>query len=316
MTTTYTVPEQWDNLVESHGGHPLQLFGWGEVKRATGSWDVVRVADDNNFAQILIRKTPLGRFGYVPRGNNFDPYFLNELKATAKQKHLFMLRFEPNVEKSNWQHKLKLPRDHILIPRTIQLNLTQPAADLLAAMDAKTRQYIRRGERDNNLKIRPATKDDLPRILEIYRETASRANFPIHPDSYYQTIFAKKGKNNHIYVATIDNNVEAFLWCAKTQATCFELYGGATDLGFQHRANYILKWQTILEAQKTCKVYDLNGLLNDGISKFKLGFSGGAEIQLAPTCDLVINPFRYFLFSGLLPLFKRFRSARRTSPSS
>ncbi|MCL2371211.1 aminoacyltransferase [Candidatus Saccharibacteria bacterium] len=326
MITTYIIPKQWDNLVDSHHGHPLQLFGWGEVKKVTGSWQVTRLANDNYFAQILIRKTPLGRFGYIPRGNNFDSDFLRELKAFAQKENLFMLRFEPNVKATDWHHKLKKARDHVLLARTIQLDLTKSKEELLATMDSKTRQYIRRSERDNNTTIRKARESDLDRILTIYRETAKRAGFPIHPDSYYRTIFKQMGQNNHIHVAEINGQVEAFLWCVKTPEVCIELYGGATDLAFQKRANYTLKWHTILTAKGICletvkaapdskpvpsRSYDVNGLLNDGISKFKLGFSGGAEIQLAATSDLVIKPLNYFFFATLLPLFKRL-SSRRT----
>jgi len=316
MVTTYNVPEQWDNLVRDHHGHPLQLFGWGEVKSATGSWTTAHLANDSNFAQILIRKTPLGRFGYIPRGNNFDSDFLRKLKSFAKKEGLFMLRFEPNVKATDWRHKLKQARDHVLLARTIQLDLTKSEEELLAAMDAKTRQYIRRSQRDNGIVIRPAVKGDLDRILEIYRATATRANFPIHPDKYYQTIFTKMADNNHIYVAEIASSVEAFLWCVKTPEVCIELYGGATDIAFKHRANYALKWRVILAAKglsMPCKAYDMNGLLNDGISKFKLGFSGGAETHLAPTSDLVISPIRYFFFATLLPIYKRFNIATRTA---
>ncbi|MCL2038606.1 peptidoglycan bridge formation glycyltransferase FemA/FemB family protein [Candidatus Saccharibacteria bacterium] len=319
-------PEKWDNLVKSQHGHPLQLFGWGEVKKSTNSWQVAHAVRANpkdasaDFAQILIRQTPLGRFGYIPRGPNLTDEFLQELRVVAKRKNLFMLRFEPNVAQDNWhiwRTKLKTPRDHILLSKTVQLDLTKSADTLLAEMDSTTRQNIRRGERNSALQIRPATAADLPRILEIYHQTATRSNFPLHPDTYYQSIFQNMAAANHLFVALVDNTIEAFVWCIKTPAACFELYGGATSLGLKHRANYLLKWQAILAAQATSKIYDLNGLLNDGISDFKRGFSAhvdghSTETLLAPTSDLVLKPFRYFLFSTLLPLAKRLFKARRT----
>ena len=319
---TENTSDIWDGIVKAHSGHPLQLSGWGRVKESTSSWQVIhaihqdRVSNRIDFAQILIHKTPLGKLGYIPRGQNLSTGLLHELRAVMKRERLFMLRFEPNVDKDKWlikigtvnaaTPKLQTARDHILLTRTIQLDLTQTPEALLTAMDAKTRQYIRRGERDVALGVRPAAADDLPRILEIYHVTAKRAGFPLHRDIYYQTVLEQMGKANHIFVAAVDDNVEAFLWCVKTPAVCVELYGGATDTGLRSRANYLLKWQTILAAQNDgCKTYDLNGLLNDGISKFKLGFSGGAETALAPTGDLVANPLLYFLFTTFLPLAKK-----------
>ena len=333
---------KWNQIIETQNGHPLQLYGWGEVKESTGSWQAerfVRASADNtiNFAQILIRSTPLGKFGYIPRGQNLNDTFLQELRVFAKQKNLFMLRFEPNVKAEDWKiwrFMLEQPKDHILLAKTVQLDLTKSEGELLAAMDGTTRQNIRRGERNPALVVRKATNDDIDRILAIYHETAARSHFALHPDDYYHSILHNMGENNHIYVAEVDGRVEAFLWCVKTPAICFELYGGATSIALEHRANYLLKWQTILGArgdsgcehcgvncrrQEGCQrpavvrttgitshIYDINGLLNDGISDFKRGFSGGVETQLAPTSDLVIKPFRYFLFATFLPLAKRF----------
>ncbi len=325
-----TNSQNWDKLVESQNGHPLQLFGWGEVKKHTGAWRVLQVARANerdasaNFAQILVRKTPLGNFGYIPRGPNLTDDFLQELRTVAMRENLFMLRFEPNVKAEDWhiwRAKLKHPKDHILLNRTVQLDLKKPAETLLAEMDATTRQNIRRGERNAALSLRQATKEDLPRILEIYHETAARSNFPLHPDAYYRTIYDQMADHNHIYVAEVDGKVESFVWCIKTPAICFELYGGGTSVALKHRANYLLKWQAILAAQTTSKVYDINGLLNDGISDFKRGFSahtdGHASVTvLAPTSDLVIKPLTYFLFTVFLGAAKRFLSARRTSSNS
>lgn len=326
----------WDKLVESQNGHPLQLFGWGEVKKSTGAWRVAHAVRANekdasaDFAQILIRKTPLGSFGYIPRGPNLTDDFLQELRIIAKREKLFMLRFEPNVAQEDWhvwRAKLKHPKDHILLNRTVQLDLKKTPETLLAEMSGTTRQNIRRGERNPALSIRKATAEDLPRILEIYHETAARSNFPLHPDDYYHDIHEKMAEHNHIFVAVIENpetkqkQVEAFVWGIKTPVICFELYGGATSIALKHRANYLLKWQAILAAQEDSKTYDINGLLNDGISDFKRGFSThieghATETILAPTSDFVVKSFRYFLFTVFLGAAKRFLSARRTSSNS
>jgi lipid II:glycine glycyltransferase (peptidoglycan interpeptide bridge formation enzyme) len=49
--------------------------------------------------------------------------------------------------------------------------------------------------------------------------------------------------------------------------------------------------------------YDFNGLLNDGVSRFKMGWAQH-EDQLAGTWDLPLSPF-YPVFSRALPLAKR-----------
>ena len=69
-----TSRDAWDADVLSHGGHPLQLWGWGQVK-AAGAWTPyrLRVSDGGSrvgLAQVLVRRlpAPFGRLSYVPRG--------------------------------------------------------------------------------------------------------------------------------------------------------------------------------------------------------------------------------------------------------
>ena len=64
----------WDKTVAKFGGHPLQLWGWGEVK-AAHNWRVQRITivDGNETigaAQILLRNLPkpLNQLSYIPRG--------------------------------------------------------------------------------------------------------------------------------------------------------------------------------------------------------------------------------------------------------
>ena len=55
--------EQWDDYVLEQGGHPLQLWAWGQVKAEHG-WRAERVFGHNDqgdavaAAQVLIRPLP------------------------------------------------------------------------------------------------------------------------------------------------------------------------------------------------------------------------------------------------------------------
>ncbi|WP_416447217.1 hypothetical protein AB3K78_08055 [Leucobacter sp. HNU] len=72
--TPCTDPELWDRTVIDLGGHPLQLWGWGELKSAH-RWSAERVlvtrdGETVGACQLLTRKLPwpLGGFVYAPRG--------------------------------------------------------------------------------------------------------------------------------------------------------------------------------------------------------------------------------------------------------
>ena len=108
-----------------------------------------------------------------------------------------------------------------------------------------------------------------------------------------------------VYVAEYEGEIVSFLWIAVSQSTAFELYGGVTDTGQSVRANYCLKWQAIRDLKaKGISEYDLNGLLNDGISSFKLGFSDGEETMLAGTFDKPLSPL-YTVWRYALPIAKK-----------
>ena len=63
QTETVTDPAEWDRIVDAAGGHPLQLWGWGEVK-ASGPWRPVRLkvlgpdGEVAGGAQVLVRRLP------------------------------------------------------------------------------------------------------------------------------------------------------------------------------------------------------------------------------------------------------------------
>ena len=103
----------------------------------------------------------------------------------------------------------------------------------------------------------------------------------------------------------------AFLWLVNSNKTAFELYGGVNQKGQELRANYILKWLTIKQVQSQgVTSYDMNGLLNDGVSAFKRGFASH-DNRLSGTYDYPIRK-SYIIWSLFLPLGKKiFRLFRR-----
>ena len=112
------------------------------------------------------------------------------------------------------------------------------------------------------------------------------------------------GEHSVVMAAFHDNQPIAFLWSVISANTSFELYGGMNDLGQQLRANYALKWQTVTRMKEWgIERYDMNGLLNDGVSTFKQGFASHENL-LVGTYDKALSPL-YFLWSKALPFGKK-----------
>ena len=307
--------ETWDDEILSRKGHPLQLWGWGEVKSAHG-WSAERVflregEKSIGAAQILVRKLPwpFAAIAYIPRGPVCEEddceKVLNELASYVRTTYRAVaLSVEPD-----WEGELDVEGWHessntILIPRTLILDLSKSEEELQADMAKKTRQYIRKSGSEDIEVRKVKGREELTACLEIYKETAKRANFSIHGDDYYYDIFDKLGQYSPVFAAFHNGQPVAFLWLAISEETAFELYGGMNDLGQQLRANYALKWFVIQTMKKWgIKRYDFNGLLNDGVSTFKQGFATH-ENMLVGTYDKPLSPL-YMIWSRALPFAKK-----------
>jgi len=310
--------EEWDDAVLEHGGHPLQLWGWGEVK-AKHNWRTERVMlrDDGDtivgLAQLQIRALPFPfrAMVYVSRGplchKEDRGLVLEALAEHAKSAHkAVVLTIEPDWEGEplpydGWRQS----ENTILIPHTLILDLSKSEDELLAAMNKKTRQYVRKSGREAVAVKQVKTHAELQKCLAIYKQTAERAGFGLHDDAYYFDVFDDLGQHSPVFAAYDETgDMLAFLWLAISETTAFELYGGMNDAGQKLRANYTLKWHAITTMKKWgIERYDFNGLLNDGVSTFKQGFASH-ETMLVGTYDRPLSPL-YSLWSGLLPSVKK-----------
>lgn len=313
-------PSVWDDLVLDHNGHPLQLWGWGEVKASHG-WQVDRqilTSETGKFiagGQLLIRRFPwpLGSLVYLPRGPIGDQsQFLAEVIDYAKKKYRAMaVMVEPDelefsaIEK--WYHS----SHQILADQTIILDLNKSQTELLADMVKKTRQYINKSTRE--VTVKPIkTREGVANCLKVYRQTARRAQFQIHQEDYYYDIFEKLGDNNLILGAYQEGELIAFLWVALSATTAYELYGGATDKGRSARANFALKWLMIQKTQEWgLKRYDFGGLIDGGVSDFKMSWAKN-KTTLSGTFVYPLTWYYKILEKGIL-LARRLKRSRLLS---
>lgn len=289
------------------GGHPLQAWQWGELKAQTGPWEARRVVclEDGapvGGAQVLLRHLPFPfrQMAYVPRGPMArDPARLGAVADAvaawcAKNTHAITVKIDPASTSPGLGAEWR-PSERVLVAKTAVMDLTLDEEALNKSIpNRKCRQYIRKAGRDG-VTCRPATAEDLDTILSIYHATAQADGFALHADEFYRQAFTSLEGIQQVFVAEQDGQIQAFLWNVTTQnGTAFELWGAVTGAGKRSRANYLLKWTAILAAKEAGAVlYDLNGLLNDGISDFKLLFvkeptvwAGSFDLRLRPLAGL------------------------------
>jgi lipid II:glycine glycyltransferase (peptidoglycan interpeptide bridge formation enzyme) len=280
------------------------------VKAAHG-WRVVRVRIGQGGAQVLLRPLPkpFGPLAYIPRGPFgsllSDRASREELVTYLKRTYRpLVITAEPDTTGALAWPGWRPSKNRILLARTAVLDLTRTFEDMQADMSKKTRQYIRKSAGEDLEVARAGSKQDIDDCLAIYKQTARRAGFSLHADDYYHRIFTELGEASPVFLARHQGRTVAFLWPIVTPEVAFELYGGMNDTGQALRANYHLKWSVIQQMkQRGVKRYDVNGLLNDGVTAFKLGFIP-AETIMSGTYDRPLSAL-YPVYTTLLPLIKR-----------
>lgn len=316
-----TDPEQWDDYILENGGHPLQLWDWGQLKTAHG-WQADRLLgyEDDRIvaaAQVLTRPLPrpLRAFSYVPRGpvgeQGTSGEFLDLLASYSKREHhSVVLSLEPDTEVFEAPEGWIASQHKVLPAQTIVLDLTKSDSDLLSVMDKKTRQYIRKSAAENITIKQVRSREELAKCLDVYHQTAKRAHFAVHDDQYYYDVFTLLGDHSPVFAAYQDDQPIAFLWLAISADVAFELYGGMNDQGQLLRANYALKWHAIRKAKEWGLTrYDFGGLVGDGVSNFKRSWTDHDTV-LAGTFDKPLSSF-YSLWNRGLPAAKKVVRALR-----
>jgi peptidoglycan pentaglycine glycine transferase (the first glycine) len=334
-----TDADRWNAFVEAAPFRSFpQLWEWGELREPSG-WRPLRIgigpdpATPLAGAQVLVRRVPLlgWRLAYVPRGPIGD---LNDqrirdalfaaLRSLARTEGIATIKVDPEATPDDaygqalltppWRSATKVQP-----PKTRLIDLGSPEDELLANLGKKHRQYVHKAERAGvtveqltGTADEPTTAQALADFYRIYTHTAMRAGFVARAEPYYERVWRLFAPNGHASLAFASLNGErvATLFHFTCGDRAAEAYGGMTDEGAASRANYLLKWTSILGFKNDgFAVYDLWGLATGGIAQFKEGF-GGREVTYVGARDLPLRPAEDAALRLLLPAYGIAQRAR------
>jgi lipid II:glycine glycyltransferase (peptidoglycan interpeptide bridge formation enzyme) len=329
----------WNAFVESapYRSFP-QLWEWGELREPFG-WHPLRIAvgeDPSNApraaAQVLLRRVPaLGwRLAYVPRGpvGELDEPAVRDalfaaLRSLSRTEDVATVKLDPEATAESpfggallaapWRAAAKVQP-----PRTRVIDLGASEDELRAALKRKHRQYVNKAERDGIAVERLDGSSDadtaraaLDDFYRIYAHTAERAGFVARARHYYDRVWELFAPTGHarLAFATRDGERLATIFHFTCGDRAAEAFGGMTDEGAESRANYLVKWASIIGFKKEgFAVYDLWGLATGGIAQFKEGF-GGRQVDYVGARDL---PLRVAEDAALRLLLPAYGIAQRT----
>jgi peptidoglycan pentaglycine glycine transferase (the first glycine) len=310
-------PGAWDRFALATANRSyLQLSAWARVKADNG-WSAVRVLagapEALVGAQVLVRRVrPMPwAFAYAPRGplatawsaaavTAITERLLADLPAGAGR--VSHLRIDPEIEldgpddpggafrgaleAAGWR---PAPPVQPSSTRLIDLREDEPA--LWSALRKKWRQYVNRG-RANRVTIREAGREGIGDYHRIINDTAERVGFIIRTEAAYRAMWdalAPDGLVRLLFADGPDGTPVATLFLIRCGDRVVEPFGGMTAAGADLRANYLLKWESLVRAKALgAATYDMWGLASPGIAHFKAGF-GGREVRYIGSYDLVYD---------------------------
>ncbi|HYN64981.1 MAG TPA: peptidoglycan bridge formation glycyltransferase FemA/FemB family protein [Candidatus Limnocylindrales bacterium] len=316
-----------------------QLWEWGDLREASG-WRPVRLAIGPDpgqpplaGAQVLIRPVPLvgWRLGYAPRGpiGELDEpavrdALLSAFRSLARSERIATLKIDPEATPDSpfgkallaapWREAAKVQP-----PRTRLIDLAPSEDELRTAMKKKHRQYVAKAEREgitveriDRSAAEATAHQALDDFYRIYSYTAERAGFVARAREYYERAWRLFAPGGHAQLAfaTRDGERLATLFHLMVGDRAAEAFGGMTDAGADVRANYLLKWASIIGfKQEGFALYDLWGLATGGIAQFKEGF-GGRHVDYVGARDLPVKPAEDAALRLLLPAYGIAQRAR------
>jgi peptidoglycan pentaglycine glycine transferase (the first glycine) len=315
----------------------LQSAAWGRFRSASG-WRVVRVTvpagatshaaahgepAPTAAAQVLVRRTPVGLFGYVPRGPvctpEAEPLAAVTAAVRAAVPGVVAIRYEPSWLASETIESLLSsaglrPVEATQPPSTLRIELDASEDELLAAMKPKWRYNTRLAER-SGVRIEEGGEDHLALFGQLMTETAARDGFNARPMTYYAAAWRECRPWSHLYLAYAADTVLAAILVFHFGTTATYLYGASSDKERNRMPNHLLQWEAIRRAKADGRRwYDFWGIPDEigqawvrgedpravpagegglwGVWRFKSGF-GGSVVRSVGAWDDVVAPARY-----------------------
>ncbi len=312
-------PAAWDRFVASASAPSfLQATPWAAVKRPNG-WRAARIAVDAPAgpigAQVLVRRPrplPAG-FGYAARGpvaaGPIDRAaigaFTEGARAAASGLGIAHLRIDPEVEDPDGSIAAALrdagwSRAPDIQPRSTRvIALDRSEEELWADVRKKTRQLVRRAERDG-VTVTTGGAERVPDLHRVLATTMERVGLPFRSEGFFRDLWSAYAAHDRamLVLAEADGQVVSASFLVGWGPRIVALYGGTTPKGRDIEAKYALNWEILKRARAAgYRTYDAWGLPTPGIAHFKAGW-GGREVEYVGAWDLVVNPTGRAIFEA------------------
>jgi lipid II:glycine glycyltransferase (peptidoglycan interpeptide bridge formation enzyme) len=336
-----TDAERWNRFVEaSPAGNITQTYEWGELRDALGG-DALRLGaveggELRGALLVGVAVAPVLRrpYLYAPRGPVVDDpegpalaALCAEAMRLGRQRGAFLLKVEPSAADGDaaWLaalRRLGFRRNaYATHPRRSWLLDIRPSEeDLLAGMKEKWRYNVRLAGRKGVVVREASAPEDVETFYTLYRETAARDGFFIHPKQHYADILRLYGARDAgvLLLAEYQGLAIAGLVALKCGPVATYMFGASSNAERNRMPNHLCQWTAIRWAKaRGCSTYDFRAIAEVlepdedlySLYTYKQGFGGYSLLSLE-THDRPLNRPVYWFYQRLLAA-KRGRDRRR-----
>ena len=333
--------QEYEEFVLNHERcHFAQSLVWANLKKGWKKEPVV-IRDESGKIKasvlLLIRKMPVIKSTLVTsqRGpvcdiNDKETFkeLMQKVEETAKKHKAFMFKIDPDISnddmnfkemaKSNGFKILEEVKDinRVVQPRIVfRLDLKGKTEEEVCEQifPSKTRYNIRYATK-KGITTREGTREDIEAFYNIMKETSERDHFPIRTKEYFEELYDTLGKEHiRILLAEYEGKPIACTLHFVFGNKMWYMYGGSMTEHRNLKPTYLLQSDSIKWAiSKGIEVYDFRGVNatnkengHKGLYDFKKSF--GPELVEFTEIYKIYNPFVYFIFEKLFPLYRNMR---------
>lgn len=329
-------PAEWEELVEAASGSYLQTGTWAAVKALTGWTSLPLVLRDAGRAvagaQVLLKATPAGHLGYVPRGPVWLPGaecllgpLVAQLPGLCRRARVRYVVLVPPygvnhvVPTTGWRPVPAFAHPHT--EATTVLDLGQDEDQLLAGMTRKTRKNVLLARR-RAPEVVEGGPDELATFHQVLQSTGRRQGFAPADLEHFRRCWEvlRPAGAVRLFLSTAEGaGVSAGLWITHRDTVTYWRGGWAGTHGGRS-PNHAMHWTVLRWAKEQgYRWYDLEGVslasasavlsgagrdVELSVDAFKLGFGGEVRVS-PPAVGLSPNPFAQRLLTPVLSAAER-----------
>jgi lipid II:glycine glycyltransferase (peptidoglycan interpeptide bridge formation enzyme) len=316
--------EYWDQHIQTIDHvHPLNAFGWGEVRRIDGWSPVYLVAERSGTfcggLLLLIKRLPMLPFAifYGPQGPVCRPddretieALYRETERLARVHRAIFLRIDPNVGEATspafekvladlgfshleqrWTY-WNSPRDEY----RVDLAAAASVDELHNALDRDTRRCIRKSAKDGLTIETATTEDQLKAFYDIFRQFSVNRGFMARGYEYQRKLwetYVARGRGR-LFLAIYEGKIIGGLICINFGRKCVAMHMGTPYKYQKLQTYYAYVWESIRWAKESgCTWYSFRGV---GTTPTQEGFKRKFNPQVVALLGYYDRPFRPALY--------------------